>query len=296
MMAKRILSFDDDFASKEFFKGSIIVDDTMRNGREYNGSEIKLGVTIDGSNYILKRQKKDWLNVQSELIASRFIKYLGGNVHTVLPGIYDNEQVVLCKDFTDIGSCLKTLASLNSSSIDTDDFMHEYYVDDIIYELAKIRNLDVSSALQQFYWMFIYDAILGNSDRHKGNFGVLSAGEKHVMAPIFDNGACLFPRNHRYVIDCDWMYERVFTFPNSKIMFCEKPLKERSSYAQVISDGRIPDEVLKQAQNLDVVAVMQKVCDDFGITGIQASYYKTIVFYRYECIIKQKHFRWCGML
>lgn len=128
----------------------------MRNGIEYNGSELKFGISINNTKYILKQQKKDWLNVESELIASRFIKHLGGNVHSVLPGVYNNKQVVLCEDFVQQNSHLKTLASLNSSSIDTDDSMHEYYIEDVVYELSKIRNLDVMQALQQFYQMFIF--------------------------------------------------------------------------------------------------------------------------------------------
>lgn len=279
------------------FNDSVLIDDSMRNGAEYNGSELKFGVNVNNNRYILKQQKRDWLNVQSELIASRFIKHLGGSVHEVLPGIYQGRQVVLCRDFTTTDCSLKTLASLNSSSIDTDDSRHEYYIEDVTYELSKIRNLDVIQAMYQFYKMFIYDAILGNPDRHKGNFGILSYNDgSHEFAPVFDNGACLFPRNHEYSINDAWMCDRIFTFPNSKIMFCSRPLRERSSYYQVIKDGRIPKNVLDWAQGLNVVQAMHNTCNDFGIAEKQASYYKTIVHYRHECIIKQNDFRWVGML
>lgn len=69
--------------------------------------------------------------------------------------------------------------------------------------------------------------------------------KEHVLSPIFDNGACLFPRNHEFKIDEDWIYDRIYTFPNSKIMFCPKPMRERSSYIQVIGDGRIPSSILE---------------------------------------------------
>ena len=46
----------------------------------------------------------------------------------------------------------------------------------------------------QFWDMFICDAILGNRDRHHGNWGYLVRKRGgYVPAPIYDNGGSLFP-------------------------------------------------------------------------------------------------------
>ena len=37
------------------------------------------------------------------------------------------------------------------------------------------------------------DALLGNFDRHGANWGFIKEDNKYTIAPIFDNGSCLFP-------------------------------------------------------------------------------------------------------
>lgn len=77
----------------------------------------------------------------------------------------------------------------------------------------------------KYFWeMFIGDALLGNFDRHNGNWGFLVNDALGVakLAPIFDCGSCLYPQldenkmlyvlSNRKEID-----ERIFVFPNSAI-------------------------------------------------------------------------------
>jgi len=45
--------------------------------------------------------------------------------------------------------------------------------------------------LQQFADMVLFDAWVGNSDRHQENWGVLHRPVKARLAPIFDTAACL---------------------------------------------------------------------------------------------------------
>ena len=44
--------------------------------------------------------------------------------------------------------------------------------------------------------MFIVDALLGNFDRHNGNWGILVDEEKQTaeIAPVYDCGSCLYPQ------------------------------------------------------------------------------------------------------
>ena len=44
--------------------------------------------------------------------------------------------------------------------------------------------------------MFIVDALIGNWDRHNGNWGFLynAATDEVTLAPVFDCGSCLFPQ------------------------------------------------------------------------------------------------------
>ena len=72
--------------------------------------------------------------------------------------------------------------------------------------------------------MFIADALLGNFDRHNGNWGFLydDAKGEAEFAPVFDCGRCLLPPADDQVMKKVLANEaelraRVFQFPTSAI-------------------------------------------------------------------------------
>lgn len=289
--AERIISFCDDIKLNKF--DLKVVTDDLKNDKIYNGSEAKFGITYKGSDYLVKQQKKDWRNVYSEAIASRFIETCGISCHETFIAHYNGKDAVVCKDFTDMYGSLFTLQSINSSSIDTEDTRHEYFYEDVIYELEKVKNVDIESVKRGFMYMYLMDLILGNSDRHKGNWGLCKKKGVYRFSPIFDNGASLFPRNCNFYVTEDWMRERVFTFPNSKLMFNSE--RKRSSYYEIWHTDIIPEWLREFATTLNVVEVMSDVLQSLNIVGEEASYYRTLVYYRYNGII-QNRFEWRGMI
>lgn len=67
------------------------------------------------------------------------------------------------------------------------------------YSLDYLTSTDLLAVLadrgflQQFMPMFWFDALVGNEDRHLGNFGFITNEAGVTRAhPIFDNGGCLF--------------------------------------------------------------------------------------------------------
>lgn len=269
------------------------VTDSMYNDKDYNGSESKFGITVSGKDYIVKFQKKDWLNVYSEVIASNFIRAAGWKSHETYLAKYVNSDVAVCKDFTNEVGKLKSLSSLSSSSIDTDPVNHAYYFRDVIYELSKVHDLDIKEATHDFWMMYLFDTILGNTDRHAGNWGICFKDGVYKISPIYDNGATLFPRNHKFNIDDDWMRERIFVFPNSKIMFRNK--REKSSYYDVWQSGMIPKNIREFAEDLDVVNSARQAIEGLGLSDLQQSYYVSIIYYRWLGIIKNEY-SWGGMI
>ena len=150
----------------------IKITDSNINKKLYNGSEKKLGVTISGKDYIMKFRKRDWNNIESEYIASNVISILGGDAHRVYLGCYRNDLVALCLDFTQFydSSYLQSLRSISSSMFDTDKSQHDYFFNDVIYLFKSLRNCDVEYNKDKFIRMYIYDDLLGNTDRHAGNW------------------------------------------------------------------------------------------------------------------------------
>ena len=71
--------------------------------------------------------------------------------------------------------------------------------------------------------MFVIDALLGNFDRHNGNWGFLvdTDGFSYI-APVFDCGSCLLPQADDKVMkqvleNKDDLNARIYQFPTSAI-------------------------------------------------------------------------------
>jgi hypothetical protein len=279
-----------------------LVDDSYINNKIYNGSRDKLGITINGVDYLVKFPHRGYDNVLSEAVTSRFLKYLGFTVHNVALAKYTGNVlskhtgsiVCCCEDFTKQYGGLESLMEL-SSSIDTNTENHAYFLRDVLYEFNEVHKLDYDSTFKAFCKLIIADAITGNTDRHVGNWGFCNNGKTRTFAPIYDNDACLFPRADKNVqITEDWMKERVFVFPNSKIMAGDK--RERAAYHDLVYSKWFDSTVRAQAQNLDVVSAMRQTCIDFNISGAVRQFFVTVVYYRYTCIVQNKPFEWGGCL
>jgi len=84
--------------------------------------------------------------------------------------------------------------------------------------------------------MFITDALLGNFDRHNGNWGFLAdmKEEKTSIAPVYVCGSCLYPQMDEQGMKSIFKDEaeiekRIFVFPTSAI-------KENNVNTPYISD------------------------------------------------------------
>ena len=63
--------------------------------------------------------------------------------------------------------------------------------------MPSVINSSRKKELEAYFWdMFVVDALIGNWDRHNGNWGFLYSQEKDELelAPIFDCGSSLFPQ------------------------------------------------------------------------------------------------------
>ena len=168
------------------------------SNKSYGGSERKLGIIIDGNFYMLKFQKNTPFGYRynhiSEYLGSHIYQLLKINCQETYLGLYDNKEVVACKDFTSDGYCFVPFNDVGESTIDEDKEKYQYSYKDIIKLLTinkKITN--VSETISTFFDVYIIDAFLGNFDRHGGNWGFLKKNNKYKISPIFDNGSCLFP-------------------------------------------------------------------------------------------------------
>lgn len=137
----------------------------------------------------------------SEYLACHIYGLLGMKVQETILGTYTDRRgkekvVVACRDFTDSGKRLIEFAQLKNTCVDSEQNGYGTEISSIMTAIDE-QTLIPHAEMKSFFWdMFIVDALLGNFDRHNGNWGILVDEEKQTaeIAPVYDCGSCLYPQ------------------------------------------------------------------------------------------------------
>jgi hypothetical protein len=267
--------------------------------RYYGGSEKKVSIIINGSPYMLKFQKKTAFGLRnnhiSEYIGSHVFALLGFSTQETYLGTYKGEQVVACKDFTLHGVQFVPFNDVGESSLDQDKERYQYSYEDIMKMLQDNSKLtQVEETIRSFWEIYIVDALLGNFDRHGSNWGFIKRNNAYSLAPVFDNGSCLFPNMteedemEACMGSAEETKKRVFTFPTSQIMLDGK----KSSYYEVIHSCAFPacNGALESVYGrLDMQRVYGLVDDTLFISETHKHFYKHMLSARFDLIIKASY-------
>lgn len=212
-----------------------------RNNRFYTGTEKKYGITVKDKAYIVKFQKNSpegcRFNHVSEYLGSHIFNLLGVQAQESYLGLWGEYQVVCIRDFLEDSETFVPFNGVGDSSLDEDKEKYQYDYEDIMRMLREnVKLTNVTETIECFWNIFIVDALLGNFDRHGSNWGFIKIDNQYRIAPVFDNGSCLFPQlNTEEKLDIvltseEEMNKRVFTFPTSQV----KLNSRKSSYHEVI--------------------------------------------------------------
>ncbi|MBR3002644.1 MAG: HipA domain-containing protein [Clostridia bacterium] len=189
-------------------KGDKMIDFTkcIEELNNYKGSEKKKTLIYNNKRYLVKfpdpvREKNKNIsyinNAFSEYVGSNIFKILGFETQNTILGKYEyngKEKIVCaCEDFTDNENALYEFENLALST--NPDKKIETELEDIMSVLEEAKNIiNVEETKQKFWDMFIVDCLIGNTDRHNGNWGFIVNKEKQVkFSPIYDCGSCLNP-------------------------------------------------------------------------------------------------------
>ena len=181
----------------------------------YKGSEKKKTLIYNGKKYLVKfpdpiREKNKNIsyinNAYSEYVGSNIFKMVGFDTQNTILGKYvykGKEKIVCaCEDFTNHDEILYEFENLALST--NPDKKIETDINDIMDVLEESRKMiDVTETKEKFWEMFIIDSLIGNTDRHNGNWGFLlnkKLGETK-FAPIYDCGSCLNPMHEEKEIE-----------------------------------------------------------------------------------------------
>lgn len=261
----------------------------------YGGSEKKFGIMIDGYEYMLKFRKttnfSKRFNHVSEYLGSHVFELLGFNVQDTYLGLYNGQEVVACKNFISDNCQFVPFNDVGESSLERDKETYQYSYEDIMRMLQdNVKLTDVQETIALFWEMFVVDALLGNFDRHGSNWGFLKRHNKYSLAPVFDNGSCLFPQMtdeeqmKRIMESEELTNERVYKFPTSQV----KLDRQKSSYYEVINSLNFKEcnaAVIKVCEKYHSDKIEKLIDNTPFITQTHKEFYKYMISQRYEKIL-----------
>lgn len=270
---------------------------------EYNGSEKKKTMILDEKKYLVKfpdsnRSPKLNIsyinNVYSEYIGSKIFELLGINVQKVKLGYYHQDDrmfyVCACEDFTNENTKLIEFEKLENASLDSEGERKDLSDIKHIIEL-NTYNIDKTS-FKNFFWdMFIVDCLIGNTDRHNGNFGFIKniKTEELTLAPIYDCGSCLFStftdekmeevlNNEGLLRDCIKNTSSAIKYNGSKIKYYD--------FITKLENDDCSEALMRMYPRIDINKINDIIDEIPCITDIRKKFYKIIIKYKYEDILQ----------
>lgn len=274
-------------------------------GKAYNGANgKKIAVEYDGRQYMLKFppsgiQKPTDLSYTnsciSEHLGSSIFNMLGISAQYTLLGVFTvngKEKVVCaCGDFTADGKTLYDFCSVKNTVIDSEHGGSGTELSDLLESIEKQRFVNPEKLLEHFWNVFVVDALLGNFDRHNGNWGFLydSKTDTAEIAPIFDCGSCLLPQADEKVMrnvlnNEDELNARIYRFPTSAV----KLDGQKINYYDFLMSGEYDDcdeAIVRIVPRIDMEKIEQLINETPYITDLQKDFYKAYINARYEKIL-----------
>lgn len=274
-------------------------------GKAYNGANgKKIAVEYNGDVYMLKfppsaDNKPTELSYTnsciSEYIASHIFNMLGIRCHETILGTFKisgKEKIVCaCKDFTADGKELFDFCSIKNTVIDSEHGGTGTELADLLETIEKQEYVSPQILTEHFWNVFVVDSLLGNFDRHNGNWGFLydKNAEKAEIAPVYDCGSCLLPQadenTMKKVLENETELEsRIYRFPTSALKLNNVKI---NYYEFLMNTDNVDckDAVERIVPRINIDEIKEFIDTVPYITDMQKEFYKTYITARYEKII-----------
>jgi hypothetical protein len=234
----------------------------------------------------------------SEYIGCHIFESIGIPVQKTLLGTFTingKEKIVCaCKDFTDKDTVLFDFCSIKNTVIDSElsGSGSGTELNEIIETIKLQQKLNWTELMNFYFDMFIVDALVGNFDRHNGNFGFLlnKNTNKFEIAPIYDCGSCLYPRLGESVINDilkneKEIHSRIYDFPLSVIKINGKKINYHAFITSL--ENEYCNEALKRIMpRIDISKINNIIENTPFISDVQKEFYKTFTKARYDMILQ----------
>lgn len=274
--------------------------------RAYNGANgKKIAVEYEGRPYMLKFPpsgdgKPTGLSYTnsciSEHIASSIFNFLGIRAQETMLGTFtvNGKQKIVCAclDFTADGKQFYDFCSIKNTVLDSDSNGSGTELSDILETIEKQQYVNPIRLKEHFWEMFAADALLGNFDRHNGNWGFLydPKEKKREIAPVYDCGSCLLPQADDEVMrlvltDKEALNLRVYRFPASAV----KLNGNKINYYDFIGDMAYEDcnQAVRRIYERADMAQLGAFIDRMPyISDLQKVFYKRYISARLDLLLR----------
>lgn len=264
----------------------------------YRGSEKKKTLIYNDKKYLVKfpdpiRGKDKNIsyinNTFSEYIGSNIFKLSNFIVQNTILGIYkynEKEKIVCaCEDFTDEENILYEFETLALST--NPDKKIDTELSDIMEIIEENKMINTKETKEKFWDMFIIDSIIGNSNRHNGNWGFLvkKGTTEAKFSPIYDCGSCLNP-----ILDDEEIDKLSDTEIKNLAINCYSCLKENNkkinymSFIKSMKNKECNSAIKRVFKNIDITKINNFINSVEFITENRKEFYKNIINQRYNII------------
>ena len=264
----------------------------------YRGSEKKKTLIYNDHKYLVKfpdpiREKNKNIsyinNAFSEYIGSNIFKIVGIKTQNTILGKYQyngKEKIVCaCEDFTDEKHVLYEFENLALST--NPDKKIETELNDIMEVIEESKMINNIETKEKFWDMFVIDSLIGNTDRHNGNWGFLlnKTTGKVSFSPIYDCGSCLNPMLEDEEIENMSQIEL-----KNLAINCYSCIKENGkkinymSYIRLMQNEECNNAIKRLFSNINIEEINKFIDNIECISNIRKDFYKNIIEQRYEII------------
>ncbi len=270
----------------------------------YKGSEKKKTLIYNDTRYLVKfpdpiREKNKNIsyinNAFSEYVGSNIFKIIGFETQNTILGTYiynGNEKIVCgCEDFTNGNHVLYEFENIALSA--NPDKKIETELSDIMEVIEEMQNMSriiLDDNIKEKFWeMFIIDSLIGNTDRHNGNWGLLvnSKSNRATFSPIYDCGSCLNP-----MLGDEQIKELSETELKNLAINCYSCVKENGkkinyiTYIRSLNNEECNKAILRIYPKINMEKIDSFIDNIDCMIQERKEFYKKIIKLRYD-IIKQ---------
>lgn len=269
---------------------------------DYEGSELKFAIEYGGKKYMIKKPDPSrqadldisYINNQySEDIGCKIFASVGIPVQKTFLAKFNESGktkiVVACQDFRAPGELLFEADKLAKSFVNSQN-MNKARLEDIQKILDEVKTkLPITENAEVRFWdTFVIDALIGNKDRHMGNWGFLSKDSRNLkLAPVYDCGSSLGS-----LISDEQMKSALesesFKTQEYNIASCMSKNGKRIFYHEIFNNPptALKSAILRITPKIDIDKINSILDNEEGLSSIRKEYISKSIKLRYERILE----------